>query len=307
MVEVPVLYITFCRPDYARRSFDAIKKAQPRKLYFYSNKAREDRPDEVRRNEEVRSFVKEIDWECELKTWYRDEYVDIFTSIHGALDWIFNNEEQAIILEEDCVASLAFFNYCESLLPRYKDNSRVRLISGDNITPEYNPQGYDYFFTHMTQIYGWASWRNKWRNLVWSFSDWPQVRQEEFRKYYPHLLERLYFNLMFSKMYRERNDRLSWDFVTLFNMIKNNEVTIIPKYNLVDDIGLVGDNHQVSVKKTVSKQVFYGNSFDVSHYPENIYTMDSYDYHHFKKHIWGSFIRYEVKKYYNHFIKCFHK
>ena len=39
MVETPVLFITFARPDYARQTWDGIKAAKPQTLYFYSNKA----------------------------------------------------------------------------------------------------------------------------------------------------------------------------------------------------------------------------------------------------------------------------
>lgn len=40
---------------------------------------------------------------------FREEYVDVYTSVRGAMDWVFDNEEQAIILEDDCVPSVAFF------------------------------------------------------------------------------------------------------------------------------------------------------------------------------------------------------
>lgn len=67
-MDTAVLFETFARPQYARQVFDQIKKAKLKKLYFYSNKARVDRPDEVRNNEEIRSWVKEVDWDCELHT-----------------------------------------------------------------------------------------------------------------------------------------------------------------------------------------------------------------------------------------------
>lgn len=118
MVDTPVLYIKFARPEYASQSFAAIKKAQPKNLYFYSNKACSDKPDEVTRNEEVRSYVKQIDWDCEVKTWFRNEYVDVFTSIWGTIDWIFDNENSACVIEEDVVASLAFFDFIDKLIPQ---------------------------------------------------------------------------------------------------------------------------------------------------------------------------------------------
>jgi len=47
---------------------------------------------------------------------------------HGpfnAISWIFKTEDRAIILEDDCVAELLFFNYCSDLLERYKNDTRI--------------------------------------------------------------------------------------------------------------------------------------------------------------------------------------
>ena len=46
MVETPVLFITFVRPDYARQTWEGIKAAKPKTLYFYSNKGREEKEGE---------------------------------------------------------------------------------------------------------------------------------------------------------------------------------------------------------------------------------------------------------------------
>ena len=57
MVQTPVLFITFVRPDYARQTWDGIKAAQPKKLYFYSNKGRADKEGEVNCNNEIRAYI----------------------------------------------------------------------------------------------------------------------------------------------------------------------------------------------------------------------------------------------------------
>lgn len=303
MVNTPVLFETFARPEYARQSFDAIKVAKPKVLYFYSNKAREDRPDEIRRNEEVRAFIKEIDWECELHTYFRDEYVDVFTSLWGSLNWFFSCVEEGIILEEDCVPSLAFFDYCEKLLERYRDNSKIRLISGDNFTPEFNPEGYDYFYSHMTHIYGWATWRDRWMDLDRSMSQWDEIKKNKFIRYYPHVLERLYYGFIIDQTFKIKNEEFrSWDTLTIYNMIKNGEVSVVPKYNLVINIGAIGANAIVS-NDSVKKDIRYlDNFYSVDTFPSQIEPFDTYDYKHFKKHVLGNFLKYELKKYWKLFF-----
>lgn len=47
MVNHPVLFETFVRIETARQVWEQIKKAQPSKLYFYSNKGRAEIPGEI--------------------------------------------------------------------------------------------------------------------------------------------------------------------------------------------------------------------------------------------------------------------
>lgn len=265
MVEVPVLYITFCRPEYARLSFDAIKKAQPRKLYFYSNKAREDRPDEVRRNEEVRAFVKEIDWDCEVKTWFRDEYVDIYTSLWGAMDWLFDNEEKGIVLEEDCVASDSFFTYCEKMLEFYEDDPRVAIISGNNRTPEYNPNDIDFFLTTHVDIYGWASWRSRWKNNDWKMTQWP-LPFKQIRNYFGGFLPAFRRYVGWKDLHKSIETYKPWDRISAYNRAKDKTYGLIPIVNLVDDIGKYGVHHHgakgVSGEEVIELHLPVGNLYE---------------------------------------------
>jgi len=252
MGDIAVLFATFARPDYARQTFNAIKKAKPKKFYFYSNKGRADKPDEIERNNQVRALVDEIDWDCELKTYFREEYVDIYESLWGAYDWIFENEEQAIILEEDCVPSLAFFDFCEQLLPKYKDDQRVWVISGNNFIEGYNPNSYDYFFSYFPYMYGWASWRNRWQKVIRD-----RLPYEKIKEY--RLFDQIYINPTAVKQALKFTEKIvdtpAWDYRFTISMKCHGGFGIIPKVNLVSNIGISGEhnkgNQSVFHKKTL--------------------------------------------------------
>lgn len=285
MVNTPVLYITFARPEYASQSFAAIKKAQPKKLYFYSNKARKDRPDEIRRNEEVRSYVQQIDWDCEVKTWFRDEYVDIYTSLWGAMDWLFDNEPMGIVLEEDCVASGAFFDYCDQLLPKYMDEKRVWIISGDNYTPEANPRDLDYFFVHSAHIYGWASWANRWHSLDRKMERWNELSLCKRIRYNGSLLQTFWGWYRMRNIHKNIDTKNPWDFIFSFNKILNDGLGIIPKKNLVSDIGTYGVHHTAITSTTTDADLINEDvSFPIVNEPKEIRREKHYDsfsfYHH---------------------------
>ncbi len=235
--DIPVLFITFARADYARKTFDAIKKAKPKSLYFYSNKARTAYPDEVAANEQIRKFTNEIDWECNLRTFFREEHAEVYTSLWGAIDWVFNNEEQAIVLEEDCVPSLAFFDYCEKLLPMYKNDPRVWVLSGNNIVEGYNPNNYDYFFSFFPYLYGWASWRDRWQKIYRDRLPYEKIKEYKLFDQIYILPKAVKQALNFTK---NIIDTPAWDYRFQMTMKCHGGLGVIPRVNLVSNIGLSG-------------------------------------------------------------------
>ena len=239
--DIPVLFFPFARPEYAKQTFDAIKKAQPKKFYFYCDKAREGNEEELKNNNVIRDYINEVDWDCDLKTWFRDENIGVYTSILNAIDWFFENEEFGIVLEEDCLPSLAFFDFCRQLLPKYKDDQRVWLISGNNFIEDYNPNGYDYFFNHLPYIWGWATWRNRWQKV--SRDRLPYEKIKEYRLY-----NQIYAVPAAARQALKFTEKIvniqSWDYHFTITMKCHGGLGVIPKVNLVSNIGLLGANNQ---------------------------------------------------------------
>ncbi len=163
--EIPVLFFPFSRPQYARQVFEVIKKVKPKNFYFYCDKARDGNEEELKNNNIIRKYIDEIDWDCNLKTWFRDENIGAYNSILNAIDWFFEKEEVGIILEEDCLPSLAFFDFCRQLLPKYKNDTRVWYIGGNNLIEDKFKADYDYYFTPFAYQWGWATWRSRWEKI----------------------------------------------------------------------------------------------------------------------------------------------
>ena len=276
----PILFATFARPEYARKTFDQIKKEKPLTLYFYSNKARSEFPEEISKNEEIRSYINEIDWNCNLKTYFREDYVDVYTSLYSAFDWIFANEEQAIILEEDCVPSLAFFDYCEQLLPLYKDDIRIWLISGNNLIEDYNPNGYDYIFTRYAYQYGWATWKNRWDKLIRGDVAFELMKKQKiFKQLYVTNQEANFQMAHAKKVYNS----LSWDYKWGLTIKCNGGFGIVPTSNLVSNIGIKGENNATYNKKVHSKQILESNAYNITKHPEFVVPDYYYERYFFKK------------------------
>lgn len=286
MVETPVLYIAYCRPEYARQSFDAIKRAKPKKLYFYSNIAREGRPDEKRRNDEVRAMAKEVDWDCELKTYFREDYVDIFPSLYSAIDWVFENEEQAIVLEEDAVATMGFFEYCEDMLKRYKEEKDVWLISGNNFTPQYSPKGLDVFFSRYAGIWGWAGWRDRWNKIDRKMSTYPTEGAIVLKNYFGNGFKAKFMSKYFGDTYKLAQNIGPWDLIFWYNVASNNGKFVKPRIALVTNVETYGTNHNpnTSLGKRKDITVSICDHYDIRNVPSTIDFCETYDNHFFWKY-----------------------
>ena len=245
IADIPVLYFPFSRPQYARKTFEAIKKAKPKKFYFYCDKAREAFEEEKKNNDVIREYIKEVNWDCELKTWFRDKNIGAYQSILDAIDWFFENEEMGIILEEDCLASLAFFDFCRQLLSMYKDDYRVWYIGGNNLIEKYYLGKYDYYFTPFAYQWGWATWRSRWMKIQRNGFDISEIKNYG-------LYNQLYANKKAAKkacnwLTRQTKTTifktLSWDYMFNISMRCNGGFGICPKINLSANIGIVGLNN----------------------------------------------------------------
>jgi hypothetical protein len=162
-LQTAVLFLVFNRPDTTAQVFEAIRKAKPPRLYVAADGPRTDRTGEAEKVAKVREIATAVDWPCEVKTLFREENLGCKYAVSGGITWFFEHEEQGIILEDDCLPSQSFFWFCEELLERYADDEQIFIISGYNKQQKWYPELYDYFFSNLGGIWGWASWRRAWR------------------------------------------------------------------------------------------------------------------------------------------------
>lgn len=245
----PILFIIFNRPDTTQVVFDAISHAKPPRLYIAADGPRSSNSDDAFYCEQVRSIVNKINWSCEVKTLFRESNLGCREAVSGAIDWFFQNEEEGIILEDDVVPNPEFFKFCELMLSKYRDVTNVAMISG------FNPLGAEvasphYFFSRYASIWGWATWRSRWRFYDVKLSGWSSKNYEQtMRDKLPlHVLE--YFIDAFEKVQRKQMN--TWDYQWSLLIQRNNLLVIKPESNLITNIGVSGahsdfadENHHI--------------------------------------------------------------
>ena len=231
--------MVFNRPDTTAQVFEAIRQAKPPRLYVAADGPREGREGEAERVAKVRQIATAVDWPCEVKTLFRDKNLGCKFAVSSAITWFFEEEDQGIILEDDCLPSQSFFWFCEAMLNKYKNDESIYVISGHNRLPEDICIKEDYVFCKYSSIWGWASWASVWKNYDVGISTWPVVRKRLIKNISTHIPTQRFWNNVFDKTYNREID--TWDYQLLFLMLSNSAMGILPRLNLVSNIGFGPD------------------------------------------------------------------
>ena len=117
MFETPILFLIFNRPDLTSQVFQRIAEVKPKYLFIAADVPRNDYPEDTEKCRRAREIVlNAIDWDCEVKTLFRETNLGCKVAVSKAIDWFFESVEEGIILEDDVYPSLSFFRYCKELL-----------------------------------------------------------------------------------------------------------------------------------------------------------------------------------------------
>lgn len=277
-----VAMIIFNRPDTTKEVFEAIRQAKPPKLYIISDAPREGREEEKKKVAETRAYVEEhIDWDCEVIKNYAESNMGCKKRVASGISWLFEHEEMAIILEDDCVPKQEFFRYCQEMLERYKDDERVYMVSGTNDLPQVVLKG-DYTFSHFASIWGWASWRRAWsQHYDIKMAEWPNVKEKG-------KLKPLFSNPLQYKLFVRDADKIhaglvdTWDLQWVFTILNNDGVGITPHGNLIHNIGC-GREDATHTKDNSREVSEYGEFSFPIHYLDKIEADKEYEKHYTKK------------------------
>lgn len=254
----PVVLLVFNRPQHTRRIFEAIRSARPPKLLIVADGPRSDRPGEAERCAEVREICQQVDWPCEVITNFAPFNLGCKERVSSGLSWAFDQVEEAIILEDDCLPHPSFFPFCQELLKRYRDDTNVAVISGNCFLPGgYNRSFASYYYSRYSFIWGWATWRRTLKHYDVTMAKWPEVNQqgwlEDSLQDEPSLVA--YWRSIFTQVHNGLID--TWDYQLTFSLWLRGMISICPAQNLVSNIGFGADaTHTTEYSPRANMPVF---------------------------------------------------
>jgi len=254
MLKTPILFLIFNRPEETKSVFEKIKKQKPRYLYVAADGPRNEKEKAI--CEQTRSVINNIDWDCEVKTLFREENLGCKRAVSEGITWFFDNIEEGIILEDDCLPSDSFFRFCEVNLEKYRHATRIMHISGENpLDKEFGQVSY--YFSKIPHIWGWASWRRAWKLYDVEFQNFGYFIQNNIiQNIFEQKEAQKYWNKVFTRV--KNGEINTWDYQWTYALFINNGLSIIPNKNMVSNIGFGGIDatHTNENAKCADRKVF---------------------------------------------------
>lgn len=236
---VPVLLITFNRPDHTRKVLEAIRQAKPEELFVSQDGAREGNQGDVDKCAKVQEVVKElVDWPCNLHTNYMQDNLGCGPGPAAGITWFFENVPEGIIIEDDAVPHQDFFVFASQMLEKYRDNEDVMAVGSMHLDSRTYGDG-SYYFSRMNRtLCAWATWKRAWDCFDIYLKNVARKDLNNALKWYGcKLREREYWCAILDMLQKTFQGGTSWDQQFWINIWLLHRKGIMPNVNLSTNIG----------------------------------------------------------------------
>lgn len=283
MSNIPVLLLIFNRPHYLKKNIINLRKIKPKKIFVFCDgpRTRED----IELCKDSINLLNKINWECKVEKKFLKKNLGCKEAVSKAISWFFKKNSEGIILEDDCIPNKSFFKFCELLLPLYKKNPQIGCITGDNFLSKEFKFKDQYYLSKYANCWGWATWKSKWKVYRKDIRFWPKLKKSNnWKTNFLSSEERKYWSIIFDACYEKKID--SWAYPWTLSLWKKRMLTITPKKNLVENIGLLSSRKKIIFKKKTYKSNNISlNNFRINNKLKINQIADNYV---FKKHFKGN-------------------
>ena len=275
-VKTAIAMLIFNRPENTRKVFEQVRKVKPSKLFIIADGPRENKEDDKLKCKQTREIFNNIDWNCEVYKNFSE--VNLGCAQRGAtgFSWVFDNVEECIFLEDDCLPNITFFRFCDELLEKYRNDTRIMLISGTNQLGKWEKSKYSYHFSKFGGIWGWASWKRAWKYYDFDIKLWNDKNIKNILRQRLNFFQYISRKSIYDDIYNKDATFSSWAYQWGFSRIVQSGLAISPKVNLITNIGAGKDATNTKKASAVSNLKSYEIEFPLRH-PPYVIVDDEYD------------------------------
>ena len=253
--KLPALLITWNRPKYVMKSYEAILKSGIKEIFIFN--------DGLSRNEkinhkinETRVLIKKLvsqNKEISHKILFSaEDSSGCKNGVSKAITWFFKQNKKGLIIEDDIIISEKFPEFCNYYFSKCND---INFISASNygIKPSNDK---NHRLSRHAYIWGWAATSTLWSKYNTYISE---ERIEKFlRKSKKDKKYKKYIKFICDKC-RLTNEGLidTWDYQLSFLLLEQNILNIVPCKSLAENIGFDKDATHTKEKRPSYAQKVY--------------------------------------------------
>jgi len=231
----PIALFVYKRLDLTKQAVESLQRnnlAKVSRLYIFSDAAKSDA--DAEQVDKIRQYISSIDGFAEVTVIAASKNQGCANSIISGISKIFEQYEKIIVVEDDLIVTPNFLDYLNSALDYYAGTNifsicgygfALHFAENDNIDVYCIPRGC---------CWGWATWKECWKKVDWSVSDYSvfkndRVAQKKFNLGGPDL------SRMLGHQMKVKTD--AWDIRLWYAQSKLGMLTVYPKISKVDHIG----------------------------------------------------------------------
>ena len=188
----------------------------------------------------VRKIAKSKKWAGKVTVHEHDVNKGLAKNVIEAVTDTVEKYGKVIALEDDLKVGKGFLEYMNQALYQYKDENRVKQISGF-LFPIDLPADGSAFFLPVTNTIGWATWKRAWDEVDLTASNYENLKTNRtLRRKFNLDNSYNYYKILINQVERGKND--SWAILYWWSVFKNDGLVLFPSYPLVqhDDFGNEG-------------------------------------------------------------------
>lgn len=214
----------------------ALRGVRPAVLFVLADAPRPSHPDDEVLCRRTRALIDTIDWPCSLQRLFADSHLGPARRVISGMDAVFQQMEEAIILEDDCLPAPSFFPFCHHMLERFRSEERVAMICGSNPLELWRDDRQSFHFSALGSHWGWATWRRDWERVDFAM---PALQRPDLDELLARALAEGAMVDPTLKLCRAvAAGRLdAWDAPWTLNQLLQGTLAVVPARNLIANIG----------------------------------------------------------------------
>ncbi len=235
MIKSNIVIFCYNRPKHIKKLFNCLDKIKDRKLYIVSDGPKNNH-DKYLVNQ-VREQIKSSNLNFKKQKFF-NKNKGVRKIFDLGLKWIFTFEKKIIILEDDIIPSQSFFKFCDKMLYKYQNKKIISQITGCNVNDKLTRKlQYSYFFSKYSNIWGWATWQDRWKDYDNNFNKLNFLMNNN--KFESSCLVKNEFKHWKKYFYiHKKNKNIgTWDYAWTYTNFLKKRLSIVPKINLIKNIG----------------------------------------------------------------------